>query len=305
MSQQIDTAFVKEFNSNLRMLLQQEPSQLRGLVSEVPMNSEMMSTDQVGVVSMVERTTRHADTPLVETPHARRWMAMADYENADLVDTFDKVRLKVDPSSKYMTAQVAAMNRKYDQVVIAALGASALTGKAGTTSTSLPATQIIQATGIDTANSGGSSTNLTTGKIRRAEMLLSDSHVPSTNRVFIAGAKQKQHLLRSTKATSADYNSIRALVNGEIDTWLGFKFVWFGNAITEMLPVAANIRDCYAFHRDGIEVGMGQMVGRIDQRADKSYSWQIYTALSMAATRLEEGRVVKVQCDETDTVAPE
>lgn len=305
MSQQVDTAFVREFNSNLRLLLQQDQAKLRGLVSEVPMNSEMMSTDQVGVVSMVPRTTRHADTPLVDTPHARRWMALTDYENADLVDTFDKVRLKVDPSSKYMAAQVAAMNRTYDQTVIAALGASALTGKAGTTSTALPSTQIIQATGTDVANSGGSATNLIVAKIRRAAMLLDDANVPTENRVFIAGAKQKQHLLRSTKITSSDYAAVKALVDGQVNTFLGFRFVWFGNAIVEMLPIASNVRDCFAFHRDGVEVGMGQMFGRIDQRPDKSYSWQIYTALSIAATRLEEARVVKVQCDETDAANPE
>jgi hypothetical protein len=301
MSTEITTAFVRQYDSDVKMLVQQAASKLRGAVVESKIEGELKATEQVGVVEMVARTARHADTPLVQTPHRRRWMATEDYEIADLVDTFDQVRLKIDPKGPYMRAQQRAVGRKIDQVIIAALAAASITGKAGTATTALPATQIIQATATETANSsGGASQNLNLIKLRRAKFILDDSSVEDEDRYFIAGASQKQNLLKSTAVKSADYNAVRALVNGEVDTFLGFKFIWFGNAVTTMLPVASNIRDCFAFHRDGVEMGLGQLITDIGQRRDKSLSWQIYAALSMAATRLEEARVLKVQCDETD-----
>jgi hypothetical protein len=306
MSTEINTAFVRQYGNDMKMLLQQADSKLRGRFSEIQVEGEMVSTEQIGVVDMVARTTQHADTPLVTTPHRRRWMAVEDYEIADLVDTFDQVRLKVDPAGKYMQAQKSAMGRKIDQVLITAMAAASITGKAGTATTALPATSIIQTTGGDSANSGVvTASNLTLGKLRRAAFIMDDNSVPDSGRVFIGGASQKQNLLRSTKVNSSDYAQIKALVNGEVNSFLGFDFIWFGNAVTTMLPVASNIRDCFACHRDGMELGIGQIVTDIGQRRDKSMSWQVYAALTVGATRLEEARVIKVQCDETDTAVPE
>jgi hypothetical protein len=41
------------------------------------------------------------------------------------------------------------------------------------------------------------------------------------------------------------------------------------------------------------------MVTRIDERADKSYSTQVFAAMGIGATRLEEDKVVIVLSDET------
>ncbi len=100
MSVQITTAFVNQFSSNIQMLSQQMGSLLRNAVDVETVNGEKAFFDQVGSAAAVLRTTRHADTPLVDTPHSRRMVTMSDYEYADLIDDQDKVRLLVDPTSR-------------------------------------------------------------------------------------------------------------------------------------------------------------------------------------------------------------
>ena len=118
---QITTAFVNQFSSNVQLLSQQMGSLLRNTVDIETVNGEKAFFDQVGSTAAVEKTTRNADTPLVETPHERRMVTMSDYEYATLIDDQDKIRLLIDPTSTYARAAAAAMGRKMDDVIIAAM----------------------------------------------------------------------------------------------------------------------------------------------------------------------------------------
>ena len=71
--------------------------------------------DQVGVATAVKRTTRHADTLQVDTPHSRRRVSLVDYEYADLIDNQDKVRTLIDPTSSYAIAAAYALGRAVDK----------------------------------------------------------------------------------------------------------------------------------------------------------------------------------------------
>lgn len=301
MSFQIDTAFVNQFRSNVMFLLQQMGTKLRGFVRNETQNGELSFYEQIGPVDMVQRITRHGDSPLVSTPHARRAVTMLDYEWGDLIDKEDKVRLLIEPQSAYAQNAAMAMARQIDRTIIAAFNASALTGKAGTTTVALPATQIIQATGTDTANSGGGSTNLILAKLRRAKFLLDDAHVPEDDRYIVIGANQMQSLLNKTAITSADFNTVKALVQGEINTFLGFRFIMMG---TGFLPKTGNIRSCFAWHRPGLLLATGiEPSTHIAERPDKAFSKYVYVNQTLGATRMEELRVIQIDCDETEMAA--
>ena len=125
MSNQITTAFVEQYSRNVSMLSQQMGSKLRGSVDVENVTGKNAFFDQVGVTAAVLRTSRHGDTPQIDTPHSRRRLSLADYEWADLVDDMDKVRMLVDPTSSYAKAAAAAMNRSIDDVIIASMNATA------------------------------------------------------------------------------------------------------------------------------------------------------------------------------------
>jgi len=286
MSTQIDTAFVNQFSANVQMLSQQMGSLLRNAVDVESVNGEKAFFDQVGSSAAVKKTSRHADTPLVETPHTRRMVTMSDYEWADLIDEQDKVRLLIDPTSTYGRAAAAAMGRAMDDEIIAAALGTAKTGKDGGTDTALPAGQKI----------AHGSAGLTIAKLVSAKELLDAASVdPSIPRHIIVSPKQISDLLNNTTVTSSDFNTVKALAQGEINSFVGFNFI-----VSNRLTTDSNSdRQVIAFAQDGLKVGMGkEPMAKIDERADKSYATQVYYCQTLGATRMEEEKVVEIACNE-------
>lgn len=290
MSNQITTAFVQQYSSNVQMLSQQMGSLLRGVVDVESVVGKNAFFDQVGKTTAVLRSSRHADTPQIDTPHSRRRVSLADYEWADLIDNADKVRLLIDPTSSYAKAAAAAMGRAMDDVIIAALGGTAYTGETGSTSVALPSAQ----KPYSTSQTDG----LTVAKLLKAKELLDLADVdPSLPRFIVVSPKQISDLLNTTEVKSSDFNTVKALAQGQLDSFLGFKFI-----VSNRLKFDATNTDdrlAYAFTSDAIKLAIGQdVIARIDERADKSYSTQVYYAMSIGATRMEEEKVVEIACDE-------
>jgi len=290
MSNQITTAFVQQYSSNVQMLSQQMGSVLRGVVDVESVTGKNAFFDPVGKTTAVLRTSRHSDTPQIDTPHSRRRVSLADYEWADLIDNADKVRLLIDPTSSYAKAAAAAMGRAMDDVIIAALGGTAYTGETGSTSVALPSAQ--------KPYSASQTDGLTVAKLLNAKKILDLADVdPSLPRFIVCGPTQISDLLNTTEVKSSDYNTVKALAMGQLDSFLGFKFI-----VTNRLKFDATNTDdrlAYAFTSDAIKLAIGQdVLARIDERADKSYSTQVYYAMSIGATRMEEEKVVEIACDE-------
>ena len=285
MSTQVTVAFSQQFSSNVYLLSQQKGSKLRAGVREESIVGEKAFFDQIGSVAAVARTSRHADTPLMDTPHSRRMVTQTEYEWADLIDDADKVQMLIDPTSTYARAAAAAMSRAIDDELIAAATGSAKTGKSGSTSTALPAGQQI----------AHGSANLTLAKLLEAKQIMDSSDVDEDNRHIVISPKGLQNLLNVTEVKSADYNSVKALVQGDINSYLGFRF-----HTSTRLAISGNIRTCFAWQGDGLLLGVGKDVkARISERADKSFSTQVYYCMSIGATRMEEEKVVQLDIDES------
>lgn len=286
MSSQITTAFVNQFSSNVTMLSQQMGSLLRSAVDVETINGEKAFFDQVGQAAAVQRTTRNGDTPLMETPHARRQVTLKDFEYADLIDDQDKIRMLIDPTSTYARAAAAAIGRAMDDEIISALIGSANTGATGSTSVALPAAQKI----------AHGSAGLTIAKLVEAKQKLDEKSVdPSIRRYIAVSPKQISDLLNNTTVTSADFNTVRALSTGSINEFVGFTFI-----VTNRLTTDSNSdRQVIAWAQDGCKLAMGkEPTSRIEERADKSYATQVYYCSSFSATRMEEEKVVEIACSE-------
>ena len=279
MSSQITTAFVQQYSANIQMLSQQMGSLLRDKVRAESVTGKNAFFDQVGSVTAVLKTSRHSDTPQIDTPHSRRRVSLGDYEFADLIDQQDKVRLLIDPTSSYAQAAAMAMGRAMDDVLITAALGTASTGETGT------GTETVQ-TGVVKGTTG-----LTVAKLISAKDLLDKADVdPSIPRHIIVGPEQLGNLLGDSEVTSSDFNTVKALVRGELDSYLGFKFT-----VSNRLPKTGNDRTCIAYAQDGLLLGIGKDISaRIDERADKSYATQVYYCQTIGATRMEQAKVVPI-----------
>jgi len=285
MSTTITNAFVNQFSSNVQMLSQQMGSLLRDSVSTESVTGEKSFHDQVGQAAAVAKTSRHADTPLMDTPHTRRMITMQEYEYADLIDDGDKVKMLIDPTSTYAKAAAAAMGRAIDDVIIAGLGGTSQTGKDGATGLALPSTQKI----------AHGSAGLTQAKLVSAKKLLDAKSVdPSIKRYIVVSPEQIEDLLNLTAVTSSDFNTVKALVQGEISEFLGFTFI-----TSNRLGDDGTNRLCYAWAEDGCMLALNKDVtSRIEERADKSFATQVYYCASFGASRMEEEKVVEIACVE-------
>jgi len=285
MSSQITTAFVEQYSANIQMLSQQMGSLLRDAVRNESIVGKDAYFDQIGKVTAILKTSRHSDTPQIDTPHSRRRCSLADYEFADLIDQQDKVRLLIDPTSSYAKAAAYAMGRAMDDVIIAAALGSANTGVSGGTAVALPAGNI---TAVGTG--GANTMNIAKLALAKAKLDLGDVD-PSITRHIIVSPTEIQDLLNTTTITSSDFNTVKALVQGEIDSFMGFKF----HVSNRLVDNAAGNTQCIAFAEDGILLGVGKDVtARIDERSDKSYATQVYYCQTIGATRMEEAKVVSV-----------
>jgi len=287
----ISTAFVKQFGSNLDFLVQQKGSLLRNAVRVETVTGEEAYFDQLASTAAIKKTTRNSDTPLIKSDHRRRRVTMYDYQWADLVDNEDKLKMLIDPQSDYAINAAWALGRSIDDAIIAAYTGTAYAGKAGGTSTIFPAANIVSC----------GATGLTLQKLLDGKYLLDAADVdPNEEKYVVVTARQLTELLNISEIKDADYNTVRALVRGEVDSYLGFKFIVCNrlNSINGG-SVAANGRSVMMFAKSGLLLALAKDINtRIDVRADKSYATQVYACMGIGATRMEEAKCVQILCTE-------
>ena len=290
MSSNITTSFVEQYSSNVTLLSQQMGSKLRGAVDEESIVGKNAFFEQIDSTAAVLRTSRHGDTPQIDTPHSRRRVSLSDYEWGDLIDDTDKIRALVDPTSAYAKNAAAAMNRAMDDVIITALAGSASSGVAGATSVALPSTQKFA--------TSDQSDGLTVAKLLAAKKNFDNNDIdPSRKRYIVCAPQSIADLLAITAVTSSDFNTVKALVQGEINTYLGFEFIMSNRLSFD--GTNTDDRLIYAFTEDAIKLAIGSDIkANISERADKSYSTQVYYAMSLGAVRMEEKAVFQIPCHE-------
>lgn len=276
MSTQITTAMVEQYKSNVLMLAQQKGSKLRGTVRSEMVTGKNAYFERIGAVDMVDATSRHDDTPQIDTPHSRRRVSLTTSRFADLIDNADKVRTLIDPTSPYAMNAAWAAGRKMDAVIVAALAGNAYAGVAGATTVALPSAQKVAA----------ASAGLTVAKLISAKEILLAADVDPEMLTCAINPAGLTDLLSTTQVTSADYNSVKALVQGAIDTFMGFKFV----VSTQVTALKAY---CYAKNAAVLAVGSEPVV-RISERADKNYATQVFVEMDIGATRVEDEGVVEI-----------
>jgi hypothetical protein len=282
MSSQVQLAFNAMYSANIMLLVQQKGSRLKDAVRQEVVTGEIAYFDQIGAGSAIRRQSRHADTPLTETPHARRQVMLEDYEYSDLVDRLDQVKTLTDPTNAYAQAAAHALGRAMDDVIIAQANGVARGGKTGQIAVPLPALQKI----------AGGGTGLTLAKLLQAkEILDAAENDPDEPRYLACPAKDITVLLGTTQVTSSDYNTVKALAAGQIDTFLGFRFIR-----TQRLGLnGSGERACLAWRQSALLLALAQQPKvKVTERPDKSYATQVYCAMSIGATRMEEEGVVEV-----------
>ena len=294
MSNQVTTAFAQQYSANVELQFQQMGSRLRPFVTEDPLGAEYKYFDRIGTVNARLKGARHSDVQYSDTPHSRRRVSFEDFYHADMIDKEDKLRMLIDPTSEYVQTAVAALGRQMDEIILDAALGTAYTGKTGSTAVTFPAAQQIAVNYVESGAPANS--HLTIGKLREAIRILEASEAIMENEplVCVYNAKAKNSLLQTTEITSSDFNSVRALVDGNINQYLGMEFVR-----TELIRQDGNSYDrVIIMPKSAIKMAVASDISaNVEQIPHKFYNHQVLVEMCAGAVRMWEEKVVEIKCD--------
>lgn len=278
--------FTTEFSTNWIQRTQQTKGRLDAFVEDESFMGERKKYDRIGAQTSHLRTERKGPTIIQDFETDARWAYRKSFELANLLDKDDALNLGqlVLPTSDLVRSHSNAYNRDSDDIVWQAAIDPVMTGELGATSFALPASQTIAAGG----------TGLTLAKLLAANELLEDAELEdAAPRVMVVSPKQLTNLLNTTEVKNADYNTVKALASGTVDTFMGFKFIK-----STRLRKVGTTRSCVMWVKGAIKRTKGAMSSDVSIRKDLSMSTQIYSSWHLGATRVYDEGVVVVECTE-------
>ncbi|PAB32826.1 hypothetical protein CC205_13610 [Pseudomonas savastanoi pv. nerii] len=287
MSQQITEAFVQQFADNFMHVAQQSQSRLESTVTIEPNIVGMSkSVNRLGQRTATRRTQRHGDTPINDQPHSTRYVDLYDWEDGDMVDDQDKIRMLVDPTSDYVKAMVNSLNRAKDDVIIGALGGFS---RATSGQIILPTSQKIAVGG----------TGLTKAKIIQAKKIfrLNEADEEAGEELYMVySAQAAADILADPTLTSADYLAGQFLQQGSVrGKWMGFNWI-----PSERMGKSGTTRYLNAYAKSGVVLGKGaEITTKVGEDPGKGFNVRIYAKMSIGAVRVEEEKVVEIACLES------
>jgi hypothetical protein len=273
----ISNAFVQLFDAEVKQAYQASRA-LAGLTRErTNVEGNQVKFPKIGKGTATVRVPQTDVTPLNVT-YSQVTATMSDYIAAEYSDIFSQQKVNFDERRELVQVVGAAIGRRMDQLTIDALTASG--------------TSLTVATSI-----GGAGTNMNIEKLIEAKKLLDAGNVPMEGRCMLIHANTLAGLLGETQVTSADFASVKALVQGDIDTFMGFKFVTLGDRDEGGLPLPST-RTCFAFHRDAVGVGIG-----MNQKSEINYvpektSFLVSSMFSAGAVAIDAEGIVAISCTE-------
>ncbi len=296
MSNEIPVSFVQQYADEVIHLIDQESSMLKDRVRNKPVTGKNAYFDRLGRGVVYLKGGRHTKVTHNDVAHSRRRVTKNDYLWSDLIDEEDMARLLINFDSEYARAAAGDIGIKIDEIIIDAINGNAVSVDSDETGTNvaLPSTQIVDED-FNTADS-----NLIVEKLIEAKrLLMKHSGSVRDDVTMVVNASAIASLLNETEIQSSDFNTVKALVSGEIDTYMGFKFVTVKDGL---LPGTADGTDtdpvrCLAFLRRSIGLAIGREPQiRMDKLPEYGYATQVLGNMTLGATRIEEEGVIAIKC---------
>ena len=299
MSNTIDIAHIQMFQDSVMHLLDQEGSELMPTVRMETADAKFFHFERLGRGTVRRQLARNSMIEIGNIPHSRRRSILETFFWAEEVDKLDIHRILIDPVSNYVQAAVWDLGIEMDQIIVDAISGTATSVDANDTGSqvALPTSQIID------EDFGLANSNLTVAKLRQARQLItrhSGNMGAARELHIVVNASAINSLLAETEVTSSDFNTVKALVQGEIDSFLGFKFHILKDGI---LPGVADGTDtdpvlclCYAMNGVGLVMSSRGIDVEVDRIPQMHNNFLIQGHMDLGAVRLEEEKVVAIEC---------
>lgn len=280
MSVSLSNAFVTLFDAEVKQAYQGKAMLVPAVRQRRGVEGSTVKFPKVGKGVATVRVPQTDVTPL-NVAFSTVTCTLTDYNAAEYSDIFNQAKVNFDERQELVQVVASAMGRRQDQMILDALAAS---------STSLTVSNDI----------GGTDTNLNVAKLREAKRLLDKNNVPPEGRHIVIHGNGLASLLSETSVTSSDFNSVKALVQGDINSFLGFTFHTLGDRSEGGLAIDGSLdRTCFAFHQ--MAVGYAEGIGmrtEINYIPEKT-SWLVNEVFSAGAITIDAEGIVQLTCRET------
>lgn len=328
MTHTIEKHYINAYRSGLESAFQQSTSILSPYVEWEAQEGEFDSYDRVGIADdMKETKTRYGTNPVSEIEHERRWVFTRDFEQGKMIEPKDIEKVANDPTHAYTQAFLASAARKKDDLILQTIEAPASTGKkfgdgqvtmVGTTSGKITVGAVSNATnnivtdtrytvtagsveGIDIAQNytGGTAadTGLTLAKMKaiRETMIGTFGITQDTVLNMFVGRRQLNDLLGIDEVINSDYAVRKALAEGSVTTFMGFRFI-----NSERLPVAGGVRSCYVLVPKSVKMALRKgITANMWNLPDRKNIPYMYFAMGIGGVRMWGENLARVRCVES------
>jgi hypothetical protein len=271
----LSPAFITLFDAEVKQAYQAKAQLVGAVRQRRGVEGSTVKFPKVGKGVATVRVPQSDVTPL-NVSFSNVTATLQDWNAAEYSDIFNQAKVNFDERQELVQVVANAIGRRQDQIILDALAASSTAN-------------------VVTEDEGGTDTGLNVAKLRAAKKLLDKNNVPMDNRHIIIHANSLASILGETAVTSADFNTVRALVSGELNTFLGFTFHTIGDRAEGGLPIANSERKLWAFHRDAIGYAEG-----IAPRTEINYipektSFLVNAVFSAGAIAIDAEGIVEVQ----------
>lgn len=280
MSKFLSAAAIASFDADIKQAYQDGAKLEDTVTLRTGITGSTHRFPKLGKGMATPRVTQADVTPM-NLAHTNRTATLSGWNAAEYTDIFDQAAVNFDEQSALAVAISKAIKRRRDQIIIDALEAA---------STTLTVA----------ASVGGAGTDWNIEKIRRAARLLGDQGVEMGDEdCFIAGSHfGKEALLGETEVTSADFNAVKALVNGSVDSFVGFKFRWLASRDEGGLDKTGNDRTNFAYCKSAIGMAVN-----LDERTEVNYipektSWLANGMFQAGAVDIDAFGIVEITTTE-------
>jgi len=310
----VPTYFVDQFSNTLYHVCQQKESKFGQAVRTEPiLNAEDKRFDMLGKLSLTAKTGRNPQTPTMDISTQARWVETDAFHQAVLKDKDDDLSMIVDPTSDIVIELAQAVNRKKDDIILDAFDATVKSGRRAGGSITWASqdgnTKYTDSSGGRTiphdcseGNCSSGDTGMTIEKVELAREYFASNDVDDNIPLWIAiSPRQATNLFGQNEYVNADYNNTKPLAIGRIvRNWHGVNWI-VSNKITKGssndVDADTNVYECWCWAQDGIILGVQDAIStEMSVRSDLSYSQQIYVHMNMGAMRMDEDKILKIEC---------
>jgi len=219
-----------------------------------------------------QKSTSDLVTPM-DVAHEFKVATLSNWNAPEYTDIFDQQDVNFDEKQELASTIAGALGRRCDQLVIDAMNSSTP-----------------DAADIDHGNAA-----LSMNKVIEAQVALRKNGVQNANLYAAVNSAGLGGLLKDEKATNADYQTIKALVTGDVNSLAGFTFIILEDRTEGGLTVAGNTVNSWFFQKDAVGLAIGiDMKTSIDYVPERT-SYLCNGMLKAGSVVRDNGGLVKVE----------